>query len=93
VILLVVVVHESGHALTAQALGLRWRLYARLPVSVGVKAEPSRLVALGGPAASILAGLSAAMVSWDSFAIVSLFVGLVSLIPIPPQDGWRAIRR
>ena len=87
-----VVIHEAGHALTAQALGKRWRLFLRFPVALGVAAEPSRLVAAAGPVASILAGLVASALGWEMLAIANLFLGVVSLVPVPPQDGWRLIR-
>ena len=88
-----VVLHEAGHALAAQVLGLRWKIYMRFPVSLGIAAEPSRRVAAAGPLVSLVAGLIAFGAGWYMFSAASLILGLVSLVPVRPQDGWRMIHR
>ena len=89
-----IALHEYGHALAAQILGLRWHLYlrCRFPFSVGVAAEANRAVAAAGPFASVAGAWLAAGLGYKTFAGVSLMVGLLSLIPFPMQDGWRMIR-
>ena len=91
VVALAVLAHEAGHALAAHMLGLRWKTFARFPISIGIAAEPSRLVALAGPAMS-LAGAIIFAPTWPVFAFANLFLGLTALLPIPASDGYRLIR-
>ncbi len=90
-ILIAIVAHEAGHALAAQALHLRWQLFVRFPISFGVKAEPSRLVGAAGPLASLLVAVVAAPY-WPILSVSSLLLGLLSLPPFKPCDGYWIFR-
>ncbi len=89
---LAVVVHEAGHAAVAQARGLRWELFVRFPVSFGVKAERSRLVAVAGPLATFLLAYAALVVEWQDLCLLSAVFGLISLPPFKPCDGYWIFR-
>ncbi len=83
---------SHGHPTAAQALGLRWELFVRFPVSFGVRAEQSRLVAAAGPVASFLLASAAYAVGWQDFCFLSAGFGLVSLPPFKPFDGYWIFR-
>ena len=86
-------------AAAAQAVGLEWRAFARLPWKIGVAVvAPARgirprddlLIALAGPAASAtLAALTFQLSPWLS--LFSALLAVLNLVPIPGSDGWRAI--
>jgi len=97
-----VFVHELGHAVAAQLLGLRWRpVMARvhgLPIapavgvylpSGGLPALADLAVATSGPIASLLVAAAAWRFS-PHIAVPSAAFGTASLVPIKKQDGWRA---
>jgi stage IV sporulation protein FB len=98
-ILIAVVVHEAGHAAAAQAVGLEWRPFARLPWKLGIAVlapEPGirprddLLIALAGPAASaLLAALTFQVAPWLS--LLSGLLAVLNLVPLPGSDGRRAI--
>ena len=99
-LVLVIVVHEGGHASAAQAAGLEWRLFARLPWKFGVAVVvPERgldpradlSIALAGPAASTaLAVLT--FQTWTWLSVVSGVIAILNLVPMPGSDGLRAIQ-
>lgn len=97
ILLAIVFGHEAGHALTAQFLGLRWRVgVARIhgvPVAPAVYAPASRMVALGGPVGATIA--AAALWRQDPLLVLTLWLiaGPLSLLPLPRLDGvhvWKA---
>lgn len=95
-LLMAVIVHELGHLLALQCLGVE---YAELKLSLSgglldappLEARALALTALAGPAASLLwAGFlirSAPMAAW-----LSLAVGIFNLLPIPPLDGGTVLQ-
>ncbi len=87
-----ILVHEAGHAAAAQASGLRWEVFMRFPVSFGIRAEQSRLVAACGPAASFAAASGGLLVGWQDLFLLSLLFGLLSLPPFKPFDGYWIFR-
>lgn len=87
-----VLVHEAGHAVTARVLHLRWEIYVRFPFTLGIRAEPSRRVAAGGPLASLLLALVALLVGWPMLCAASLAFFVVSLPPFKPCDGYWIFR-
>ncbi len=91
-VLVSVAAHEAGHAFAAQALGVRWQVFFRFPVSLGVKAEPSRRVGLGGPAASLLVSFAAFPLHWPALWFFSILYCLLSLPPVKPCDGYWIFR-
>ncbi len=86
-----VLAHEAGHATAAQALHLRWEPFLRFPVSFGIRAERSRWVAAAGPLTSLLVAV-AAFPYWPLLSVASLLLGLVSLPPFKPCDGYWMFR-
>ena len=98
-IVIAIISHEAGHAAAAQAIGLEWRPFARLPWKFGVAVVAPRLgmrprddllIALAGPAASaMLAALTFQLSPWLS--LFSALLAVLNLAPIPGSDGWRAI--
>jgi Zn-dependent protease len=98
-ILIAIVVHEAGHAAVAQAVGLEWRPFARLPWKIGIAvvapepgigARDDLLIAVGGPAASALLATLTFQVS-PFLSLLSALVAVLNLVPLPGTDGWRAI--
>jgi hypothetical protein len=99
-IVVVVAAHELAHALMALALGLPIRLFFRIPVSagIGVIAPASGLppahdlaIALAGPVASLAMVWPLWMFGLPVVALASGFCGVATLVPLRPQDGWRAL--
>jgi Zn-dependent protease len=99
-LVLVIVVHEGGHASAAQAAGLEWRLFARLPWKFGVavvvparglKPRDDLSIALAGPAASTALGVLTFQ-TWTWLSLLSGLIAILNLVPMPGSDGMRAIR-
>jgi Zn-dependent protease len=98
-IVLAIVSHEAGHAAAAQAVGLQWRPFARLPWKIGVvvlapepgiRPRDDLLIALAGPAASAMLAALAFQVS-PHLSLLSGMLAVLNLLPFPGTDGWRAI--
>jgi Zn-dependent protease len=99
-IAIAIVAHEAGHAAAAQAIGLEWRPFARLPWKIGVavlvpdtgiRPRDDLFIALAGPSASaLLAGLTFQVAPWLS--LLSGLLAVLNLVPLPGTDGLRAIR-
>lgn len=90
------ILHEAGHAGMARALGLSPRLRISLR-GVRVLAEPRTpyeglLIALAGPAISLLTGVAFLKVNAYTLGIVSVCTGVCMLIPVKPLDGYVAWR-
>jgi Zn-dependent protease len=93
--------HELGHLAVARALGWPGRLgwvwrpipypVARVLVPAGTNTWSLLAVALAGPAASILFGFACWPVS-PLAGLVSVLLGVVSLIPVPKQDGAHVLK-
>jgi Zn-dependent protease len=92
----VIVVHELGHATAASAYGLRWRFFFS-PLKLGVRifgtrddvtAQQNAVMAAAGPAASFVLAAAAWGAGSPALALLSAATGLISLIPIRPQDGY-----
>jgi len=99
VIVLAIVSHEAGHAAAAQAAGLEWRVFARLPWKIGVAVvapddglcpADDLLIALAGPAASSLLAAVSFQVS-PELSLLSGLLAVLNLLPFPGTDGRRAI--
>lgn len=94
---LLVADHELAHWLTAKGLGYHARFsvgwlgrcypYPMVEITDDVTARHQILIAAAGPAASVLLGLVLLPVDVD-VAGFSIVLGLASLIPVRPQDGW-----
>lgn len=92
-----VLVHELGHLLSLQLLGVRVSgvtfamtgpvIRCDLPTT----ASGQILAALSGPAAGLLLSLLISA-RWPLLGEVSLFLSLLNLLPVPPLDGGRAFR-
>ena len=99
-LLLAAALHEAGHLLAAKRLGIRLRrmeldllgarLYPALPLPSYRK---EALLALGGPAASLLTALFClpARPALQSLLAASLSLGLFNLLPIEGFDGGRIL--
>lgn len=96
--LLACLIHEAGHAATAQAFGLPWRVgigwlgpYVR--ITGRYRWHENAAVALGGPMANLLS----ACVLWLAMGMpaTGLLVGLVgavNLLPVPKSDMWNLLQ-
>ncbi len=101
-----VLLHELGHALTAQAYGIRTRDITLYPFGGAAALEnmpndplKEMVVALAGPAMNLALaaglGLGWAIAGWwalAALAMVNLLLGLSNLIPAFPMDGGRVLR-
>lgn len=103
-----VLLHSVGHIVSGHAAGARMHanlITATVPVNLYHEdATLTRRIhlsrALGGPFASLVLGLlslGAARVvpgggffAW--FAAMSLFIGVMTLVPLPTLDGWTILR-
>jgi stage IV sporulation protein FB len=98
-IVIAIICHEAGHAAAAQAVGLEWRPFARLPWKIGVavvapgpgiRPRDDLVIALAGPAASaLLAAFTFQVAPWLS--LLSAMLAVLNLLPFPGTDGRRAI--
>lgn len=101
-----VLLHEIGHVVVAGLFGIRTRAIVLLPIggvaqlqANWVPARVDALIALAGPAVSLLLGATllagaswgAPMVVWQ-LGVLNLSVGLFNLAPIFPMDGGRVLR-
>ncbi len=96
-LLAAILIHETGHALAASALGYSWRptivRWHGLPVGPAIQmVQPTRwdsaVIALAGPAANLVTGVAAWYLGGVSFGFLSVLLGLVSLVPLHGLDGW-----
>ena len=99
VIIIAIVSHEAGHAAAAQAVGLQWRPFVRLPWKIGVvvvapdpgiRARDDLFIALSGPAASAMLAALTFEIS-PTLSLLSACLAVLNLLPFPGTDGWRAI--
>lgn len=101
-----VFVHEYGHVLAMNALGMGPAMFRIIPF-MGGAATPARpaptefkdvMVSLAGPSFGLLAALPFYALAgitqqpmWLSAAIAVAVINLLNLIPAPPLDGSRAL--
>jgi hypothetical protein len=90
-----VLAHELGHAAAAQALGLRWRPFVRLPWKVGIAVwvdtpRQARLIGLAGPAVNL--ACAAPLLTFPGQARA---LGIVSLLiaSVPSAVDWAVVAR
>ncbi len=107
VVMLLLLAHEMGHYFAFRAYGLPARLPAFVPLLGAFTAgappddlEHDAYIALAGPLTGL--GLAAACYVigdatqdrfWFACADLSAFLNLFNMIPVPPFDGGRIIRR
>lgn len=96
-LLAAVVAHEGGHALAARSFGFRSKfVVSRLKIATRLNVSRAELspqqdlvIAAAGPAASVLLGIAIWIVAGNAWlAAASVELGVLSLIPIKPQDGY-----
>lgn len=95
--------HEGGHLLAMAAFGAAPRRIALsalgcrmvLPEGAGLKGLEGAAVSLAGPGANLLSFLFClpARCQASPFALASLSLGALHLLPIEPLDGGLALRR
>ena len=100
-VLLAILAHELGHLGVARLLGWpgrlgiagRWLPYpvARILVPARTNTWSLVAVALGGPAASVAFGVAVWSLS-PLAGLVSVLLGVLSLIPVPKQDGAHVLK-
>jgi Zn-dependent protease/tetratricopeptide (TPR) repeat protein len=106
-LLIVIFIHELGHLLAMQIFGYRNTSMLMIPLLGGVavgKKDDATLsqkfwVSILGPLPGIILGISLAIythqhtsVHWlHSFAMVSITINLLNLLPIYPLDGGRIV--
>jgi len=111
VFLATVVAHEVAHAVTARHYGIRvkgitlWMLGGATELD-GESPSPraDAMVAVAGPATSIVLGVVSAVLAWSVggsgllgaalswLAGISVFLGVFNLLPGAPMDGGRLLR-
>lgn len=94
-IIALVLAHEAAHAAAAQALGLRWKPFVRLPWKAGIAVwvdtpRQQRLIGLAGPAANLVLAVPLLLLpaQWRVLGFVSLLMATV-----PSAVDWLAIVR
>ncbi len=102
-VLLCMALHEGGHLLAMTAFGAAPRrivlsaLGCRmvLPEEAGLSGGKSAAVSLAGPGANLLSFLFCMAIQRQTspFALASLSLGALHLLPIEPLDGGLALRR
>jgi Zn-dependent protease len=103
---LLIFVHESGHAIVMRRLGLRAGAPVFIPfvgAVIAMKSLPrdayvEALVGIGGPVLGsvgalvcLLVGWSTGSLLWYSLASTGFLINLFNLIPISPLDGGRIV--
>lgn len=95
-LVVVMILHEAGHALMAKALGLppSVRISLRgVRVAVGPRtAREGLLIAVAGPGASLLTGAVLLEAHMFMLGVCSVCAGLCMLVPAKPLDGFLAWR-
>lgn len=97
--------HELSHALAARAVGQRFEAIELMPfggvaqmdTALSLRPAQEAVIALSGPAASLLLSMLAAVSGLSGplvrdFLRVSLSLALFNLLPALPLDGGRALR-
>jgi Zn-dependent protease len=95
-LIVVTILHETGHALIAKALGLAPRLHISwrgIRVAVGPRtAREGLLIAIAGPGTSLLTGVAFLEAHWFMLGVCSICAGLCMFVPAKPLDGFLAWR-
>ena len=102
-VLLAMISHEGGHLLAMAALGAAPRQITLsamgcrvvLPDGAGLEGLAGAVVSLAGPAANLMGFLFCLLAHAQTapFALASLSLGALHLLPIEPLDGGLALRR
>jgi len=95
-----VLVHEAGHAVAAEALGLPWKpTFSRrgLGITVGrddLKLRPWQIRAscAAGPAANLAVAAAGVYFHEPALFLLNALFALINLIPLPKSDGARILR-
>jgi len=95
-LVVVSILHEAGHGLTAKALGLVPRFHISLRgvrMAAGPRtAREGLLIALAGPGTSLLTGAAFLELHWVMLGVCSICAGLCMAVPAKPLDGFLAWR-
>ena len=89
--LLVIALHEVGHAVSALALKLRIKAVGVSRGRPYIRCERGTVyqnvvISLSGPELNI----ALALVFWHtSFGLLNLVFGVINLLPVRGSDGWR----
>jgi hypothetical protein len=92
-IIALVLAHEAGHAIAAQALGLRWKPFMRLPWKIGIAVwvdtpRQSQIIGLAGPVMNLMLVPLLAFLGQGMLAILSL-----AMATLPSAIDWLHVWR
>jgi len=95
-LVVVTILHETGHGLMSKHLGLAPKIRVSLKgvrVAVGPRtAREGLLIAVAGPGASLLTGIFFLEAHWFMLGVCSICAGLCMSAPAKPLDGFLAWR-
>ena len=97
-VLLVAILHESGHAITARILGVKNISFKIQPWGVCMRCENINdlkkefKVSASGPLVNLFLMLISCIFNLPDFFTFNLFMFLINLLPVYPLDGGRMIK-